>query len=177
MTDPRKLPHVQRRAEVEPSLPPGWTDRASGFGVTPLVGGHVGSVHTGWALCALEPSGHVDPHLHSFEQSVYVVAGNPLLTTGGRTYRLSPHECGLLPVAASHAWSNDGAEIAVWLEVSAPAPRLSGPPDTFWTGAGEPPATVGPPRRSGHGPRQPEDRRRGRRPDRVGEHGDCAPGV
>lgn len=146
VTDPRKLSHVQRRDEVQPSLPAGWTDRARGLGVTQLVGGHVGSVHTGWALCALEPSGHVEPHLHSFEQSFYVVAGNPLLTIDGRTYHLSPNECGLLPVSALHVWRNDGPGNAVWLEVSAPAPRLSGPPDTFWTGTEEPSGSAGPPR-------------------------------
>jgi hypothetical protein len=54
-------------------------------------------------------------------------------------YRLSPNECGLLPVAVAHAWHNQAPKDAVWLEVSAPAPRLSGPPDTFRTG--EPPSS------------------------------------
>ena len=67
----------------------------SGFSVTPLVACHVGAAHTGVSLCTLESSGHIDMHLHSTEQSFYVLAGEPLLTTDGRTYRLSADECGL----------------------------------------------------------------------------------
>ncbi len=91
-------------------------------------------MHTGWTLHTLGSSGQLGTHLHSTEQSFYVLDGNPLLTVDGQTYRLSPNECGLLPVAVPHAWRNERPEAAVWLEVSAPAPRLSGPPDTFWTG-------------------------------------------
>jgi quercetin dioxygenase-like cupin family protein len=43
----------------------------------------------------------------------------------------------LIPVGVPHAWRADGE--ARWLEVHAPAPRLEGPPDTFFTG--EPQAT------------------------------------
>jgi quercetin dioxygenase-like cupin family protein len=134
MNEPRRLFHVQRKGEAEAALSPGWADRASGLELTPLVGGNVGSVHTGWALHALHPSGRVEPHLHSVEQSFYVLAGSPLLTVDGQTYSLSPDECGLLPVGVPHAWRNKRSDDAVWLEVSSPAPRLSGPPDTFWTG-------------------------------------------
>jgi mannose-6-phosphate isomerase-like protein (cupin superfamily) len=128
---------VQRRGAVAPTLPPGWADHTSRLGVTSLVGAHAGAVHTGWSLCTLGASGHLDTHLHSFEQSFFVLAGTPLLTVDGRTYRLSANECGLLPVAVPHAWRNAGSEDATWLEVSSPAPRLSGPADTFWTGERE----------------------------------------
>ena len=134
MTCLRTLFHLQRRAERAPAVPPGWDDHVHLLAVAPLVGAHVGSAHTGWSLHTLGSSGRVGTHFHSVEQSFYVVSGNPLLTTDGRTYRLSANECGLFPVAVSHAWRNQEPESAVWLEVSAPAPRLSGPRDTFWTG-------------------------------------------
>jgi hypothetical protein len=51
----------------------------------------------------------------------------------------------LLALSTSHAWRNDGPENAVWLEVSAPAPRLAGPPDTFWTGTSDPAVSAGSP--------------------------------
>jgi quercetin dioxygenase-like cupin family protein len=99
----------------------------------------VGAVHTGFALVSLQPAGFVGTHLHSTEQSFYVLDGNPLLTVDGRTYRLSANECGLLPVGVPHSWRNDdGAREARWLGMNAPAPRLSGPPDTFWTGEPSP---------------------------------------
>ena len=125
--------HVQRAGEVELAPPAGLEVHASGLRRATLVGRHVGSVHTGFALVELEPSGRVNVHLHSTEQSFYVLAGSPVLTVGGHTYRLGPHECGLLGVGVPHAWSAPAQGGASWLEMNAPAPRLSGPPDTFWT--------------------------------------------
>ncbi len=126
--------HVHRRGDPGGQARPGPPDRAEGVGVTALVGPHVGSAHTGWALLTLAACAQLDTHLHSFEQSFFVLAGNPLLSIDGQTHRLSANDCGLLPVGIPHAWHNDGTADAVWLEVSTPAPRTAGPPDTFWTG-------------------------------------------
>jgi quercetin dioxygenase-like cupin family protein len=137
--------HVQRAREVNLAPPAGLQAHANGLRRATLVGRHVGSVHTGFALVELEPSGKVNEHLHSTEQSFYVLAGNPLLTFGGHTYRLAPHECGLLGVGVPHAWSAPAQGGALWLEMNAPAPRLTGPPDTFWTDrqlAADPPETL-----------------------------------
>ena len=134
VADMDRLYHVQKAGDIELVAPDGLADHTRGLRRATLVGRHVGSVHTGFALVSLEPSGRVDTHLHSTEQSFYVVEGNPLLTVDGRTYQLAPQECGLLPVGVPHAWGNHTGANAVWLEMNAPAPRISGPPDTFWTG-------------------------------------------
>lgn len=126
--------HVQRAGEIELAAPAALGPRASGLRRATLVDRHVGAVHTGFALCELEPGGRVDTHLHSTEQSFYVLSGNPSVAVDGRPYRLAADECGLLPVGVPHGWWNAGEETARWLEMNAPAPRLSGPPDTFWTG-------------------------------------------
>jgi quercetin dioxygenase-like cupin family protein len=91
-------------------------------------------VHTGLAYCSMEPGGEVATHLHSTEQSFYVLSGAPEVVVEGRAYRLDADECGFLPVGVAHAWRNLSDEDALWLEANAPAPRISGPPDTFWTG-------------------------------------------
>jgi mannose-6-phosphate isomerase-like protein (cupin superfamily) len=126
--------HVLRAADTELALPAGMEARSSGLKRATLTGRHVGAVHTGFAFVQLDPSGHVNTHLHSTEQSFYVLTGHPSLTVEGRIYRLSPDECGLLPVGVPHSWHNAGDAPATWLEVNAQAPRLTGPPDTFWTG-------------------------------------------
>lgn len=126
--------HVQRADEINPAVPEGLGDRVSGLRRATLVGRHVGAVHTGFALATLEPGGHVSTHLHSTEQSFYVLEGNPSLMIDGRAHELAPDECGLLPVGVPHAYWNGTGQTARWLEVNAPAPRISGPPDTFWTG-------------------------------------------
>ena len=91
-------------------------------------------MHTGLARAVIAPGGIVGTHLHSTEQSFYVLSGSPVLTLDGRSYAVAKDDCGLVPVGVAHAWSNPGAEQAVLLEANAPAPRLAGPPDTFWTG-------------------------------------------
>ena len=127
--------HVQRAHEIRLEAPPPLAGRAEGFTRASLVGRHVGAVHTGFALCALEPGGSVGTHLHSTEQSFYVLEGSPQVTMEGRTHTLGPGDCGLAHVGVPHAWRVDaGGETATWLETNAPAPRLAGPPDTFWTG-------------------------------------------
>ena len=138
VADRYRLFHVQNADDIELVTPAALGDRAAGLRRATLVGKQVGAVHTGFALIALAPGGFVGTHLHSNEQSFYVLEGNPLLTVSGHTYRLAPHDCGLLPVGVPHGWRNDGDMEARTLEMNSPAPRISGPPDTFWTG--EPPA-------------------------------------
>ena len=129
-----RLFHVQRAGDIEPAPPEALGARASGLRRATLVGRHVGAVHTGFALCELEPGGRVNTHVHSTEQSFYVLSGTPTVALDGHAYQLAPDECGLVPVGVPHGWRNAGDQAARWLEVNAPAPRLSGPPDTFWTG-------------------------------------------
>ena len=136
--------HVQRAADISPAVPEALGGRVDGLRRATLVGRHVGSVHTGFALVELDPDGRVDTHLHSTEQSFYVLEGNPSVFVDGHAYRLAPHECGLLPVGVPHAWWNATDRLARWLEVNAPAPRISGPPDTFWTGEPIPVEADGP---------------------------------
>jgi quercetin dioxygenase-like cupin family protein len=137
--------HVQRKDEIELAPPVGLDDQVKGLRRATLVGRRVGAVHTGFALCSLEPSGFVATHVHSTEQSFFVLAGEPTVAVDGRVYRLVGNDCGLLPVGVEHAWRNDAAETALWLEMNAPAPRISGPPDTFWTGPPIPAGEARPP--------------------------------
>jgi quercetin dioxygenase-like cupin family protein len=137
--------HVQKAGGIDLAEPVELGDRASGLKRAILVGRRVGALHSGLALCSMEPGAQVGTHLHSTEQSFYVLRGNPEVVVEGGPFRLAANECGLLPVGVPHAWRNTADEEAVWLEANAPAPRISGPPDTFWTGeplpssAGEPP--------------------------------------
>jgi mannose-6-phosphate isomerase-like protein (cupin superfamily) len=126
--------HVLRAADIELNLPPGMETRSMGLKRAALTGRHNGAVHTGFALAQLNTPGRVDSHLHSTEQSFYILSGHPSLTIGGATYRLSAGECGLIPVGVTHSWHNVSDEPATFVEANAPAPRLTGPPDTFWTG-------------------------------------------
>jgi quercetin dioxygenase-like cupin family protein len=126
--------HVRKAGEIALEPMEGPPGRYQGLRRATLVGRQVGSVHSGFALVSLEPEGWVGTHLHSTEQSFYVLSGNPVLILDGRPHRLGPHDCGLIPVGAPHAWRTPPGDDARWLEMNAPAPRISGPPDTFFTG-------------------------------------------
>jgi quercetin dioxygenase-like cupin family protein len=125
--------HVRRADGIELQESAAYAPHAPAHRRAALVGRHVGSVHTGLTLCALDPGGAVGVHLHSYEKSFFVLEGRPRLTVDGRTVALEPDDCGLVPVGVAHAWSNGDAPCR-WIEASAPAPRESGPADTFFTG-------------------------------------------
>jgi quercetin dioxygenase-like cupin family protein len=155
MTEPQPQYHVQRAADIVLAEPAGpVAAHAVGLRRATLVGRAVGAVHTGLALIELAPGAHVGIHLHSTEQSFYVLSGHPTLTFEGRNHLLSADECGLLPVGVEHGWRNTGDVPARLLEVNSPVPRTSGPADTFFTGevpadtAGHPPDVRDPRTRS-----------------------------
>jgi len=123
--------HLIRRDEVR--LAAAQRERSAGYARAPLVGGRTGSVHMGLALVALG-EGHLDTHVHSFEESFYVLEGDPVLYLDGRGVRLKPGACGVVPVGVPHAWRGGSGE-ARWVEMTAPRPRdPPQPPDTFWLG-------------------------------------------
>ena len=125
--------HLVRKGEIDPA--PAYPGRSEGFARAVLVGAETGSVHTGLGLCSLGPPGQVDSHVHSYEESFYVLAGAPCLYLDGHAVRLQPGACGVVPVGTPHAWRNDGAETTSWIDMAAPRPRTeSQPPDTFFLG-------------------------------------------
>jgi quercetin dioxygenase-like cupin family protein len=104
-----------------------------------LVDRSVGSVHMGLGLCTLKTGGHLDVHVHSFEESFYVLEGSPTLIIDGHAYQLAPGACGLVPLGTPHAWVGPNQGTAKWIDMLAPQPRAGGAPaDTFFLG---PPAT------------------------------------
>jgi quercetin dioxygenase-like cupin family protein len=137
--------HMQRAGDISLEEPAAYAPHASGHRRAVLVGGHVGAVHTGLALCTLDAGGSIGDHLHSFEKSFYVREGRPQLTLDGRTWQLEANDCGLVPVGVPHAWRcAEGGPACRWIEASAPTPRPSGPPDTFFTGAPAPDGAAAP---------------------------------
>lgn len=129
--------HVLRAGEMRPL--PFHRGRSKAFSRVALVDETVGSVHMGVGLCVLKAGGWVDTHVQSFEESFYVLEGEPVLVMEGRACRLMPGACGVVPVGVAHAWLGPAKGSARWLEMCAPQPRPEGAePDTFFLG---PPTT------------------------------------
>ena len=47
--------------------------RSTGFRRATYVDRAIGSVHMGVGICYLEPNGVIQPHVHSFEESFYIL--------------------------------------------------------------------------------------------------------
>lgn len=124
--------HLVRAEEIQPVA--SHPDHSLGYRRCDLIGQASGSVHMGLGLCRLAGGGHLDLHLHSFEESFYVLEGSPTLILAGAGHRLEPGACGVVPVGVAHAWVGGDGE-AAWIEMAAPQPRRQGlPADTFFLG-------------------------------------------
>lgn len=125
--------HLLRGNEM--CLQPAYEGRSQAFSRCALVDRAAGSVHMGLGLCSLGAGGQIDTHLHSFEESFYVVEGEPTLLMEGRGYPLLPGACGFVPVGVPHAWRGPKTGQAKWIDMLAPQPREKGmPDDTFFIG-------------------------------------------
>jgi len=83
------------------------------------------AVHTAFSICA----GTTPTHVHSFEESFFVLDGAPVLQTAEGARRLRPGDYGLVPVGTPHAWR--APEPSRWAEMLAPQPRARFDEDTF----------------------------------------------
>ncbi len=114
---------------------PAYSGNSRQFARCSLVDRSVGSVHMGLGLCELRTGGYVDVHVHSFEESFYVLEGAPTLIIDARAYQLGPGACGLVPLGTPHAWVAPAHGTARWIDMLAPQPRAgTAPADTFFLG-------------------------------------------
>src|SRR3954453_17706611 len=134
--------HVRRAEEIAFEVPAAYAPHSSGHRRAPIVTQSVGALHTGLTQCALEAGVTVGEHLHSFEKSFYVLEGRPQLTLDGRTWQLSPDDCGLGPGGVPQAWRTSDGDPWRGVEATAPAARDSGPPETSFNGAPAPQGTA-----------------------------------
>ncbi len=124
--------HLVRTAEqADFQVPRAFAKLSTGFRHWSIVNGEIGSVHQEFNLCKLEPGGSVDAHLHSFEESLYVLEGQLICETGDGALALQPGDYGVIQVAAPHSFRNDSATSVRWAEMLAPQPRLESSGDTF----------------------------------------------
>lgn len=109
----------------------GWASEATGYRRGMAVGEDDHAVHTGFVINELDSNGEIPWHVHSFEESFYVVAGAPVIDTTEGSFRLSEGGYGVVPIAMPHRWRNDAVTAARWAEMQAPAPRSAYQDDTF----------------------------------------------
>jgi quercetin dioxygenase-like cupin family protein len=115
---------VRTAAEATPSGPEAFAGHCEGFRRWSIVDETVsGAVHTGFGICTLDPGGSVDTHVHSYEESLFVLDGELVLATIEGVIRLRPGDYGVIPTGVPHGGRNDGEAAARWAQMSAPQPR------------------------------------------------------
>lgn len=122
---------VRTAAQADFQVPPAYARISQGFRRWSIVNGEAGSVHQEFSLCELDPGGSVGAHLHTFEESLYILEGQLICETGDGTYALEPGDYGVIQVSAPHAFRNAGASRVRWAEMLAPQPRLEAEGDVY----------------------------------------------
>jgi quercetin dioxygenase-like cupin family protein len=126
---------VARAGEADPAVPGPFAGRSAGFRRWAVVGEAAGAAHTGFGICDLEEGGRLDAHVHSFEESVFVLQGRLVLDTAEGSVALGPGDYGFVPVGVAHAARNPGPEPARWADMLAPQPRARFGDDTLFVAA------------------------------------------
>jgi quercetin dioxygenase-like cupin family protein len=109
----------------------GQVAEGTGFRRRSLVDEAAGAVHTGFGICELAPGGEVAAHVHSFEESFFMLEGEAVVESAEGAFLVRAGDYGLLPVAVPHTWSNHGSTAARWADMLAPQPRARYAGDTF----------------------------------------------
>ena len=125
--------HLVRPADAVELVAPttGWSGGATGYRRCTAVGEDDHAVHTGFMISELDPGGSIPWHVHSFEESFYVVTGTAVIDTTEGSFRLSEGGYGVVPIAMPHRWRNESQLPVRWAEMQAPGPRSAYQEDTF----------------------------------------------
>jgi quercetin dioxygenase-like cupin family protein len=123
--------HLVRTADqANFEVPGAFAALSNGFRRWTIVNG-ASSVHQEFNICEFDPGGSIETHVHSFEESIYMLEGRLTCETGDGLFELKEGDYGVFLVAAPHALRNNGSERTRWVEMLAPQPRLDSSGDTF----------------------------------------------
>jgi quercetin dioxygenase-like cupin family protein len=132
---------VKMTSELTRTVPTEFTRGSAGYTAAEIVDEGGGAVQMGFRLARLDPGGSVAAHVHSFEETIYVVDGSLVVDTPDGSRELVTGDYGLLPVGLTHAFRNLGSAPVEFAEMKAPLPRARFDFDTQFP---EPLATTNP---------------------------------
>jgi quercetin dioxygenase-like cupin family protein len=73
--------HVRRASDAAPIVPAELAEHSTGFRRWSVIGEDTDAVHTGFGLSELDPGGRVGSHVHSFEETLFVLEGDVVVRT------------------------------------------------------------------------------------------------
>ncbi len=126
---------VKKSSDLEFKIPGEFEGRSSGYWADTVVDEPGGAVQMGFRVSQLEPDGEVSAHVHSFEESIYVIDGSLTVDTVEGSFLLETGDYGLLPVGVTHGFRNRSGKGVSFAEMKAPLPRQRHEYDTQFPGA------------------------------------------
>ena len=114
---------VKKVADLQYVTPAEFTERSAGYSAADVVDEPGGSTQMGFRLGRIVPGGSADTHVHSFEESLFVVEGSLTVDTPEGSYLLQPGDYALLNVGTTHAFRNTSDAPVTFAEMKAPLPR------------------------------------------------------
>ena len=122
---------VRRAADAVWNPVAGPLSGSRGLQAWSVVDSSTAAVHTGFALGSLDAGGTMPTHVHSYEESLFVLDGEVVVQTPGEAALLGPGDYGWIPVGVPHTLRNIGDVKTRWARMSAPTPRVSHDLDTY----------------------------------------------
>ncbi len=123
---------VKLHLDLHPTVPEEFVGRSDGYTVDAIIDEPGGGVQMGFRIGHLDPGGSVDTHVHSFEESLYVMEGMLTIHTTDGSHQLAEGDYGLVPVGMTHALTNTSDAVARFAEMQAPLPRARFGHDTHF---------------------------------------------
>lgn len=128
--------HIVKLGEdFDYQIPVEFAGRSDGYLGDSMIDEAGGAVQMGFRVARLESGGTVDSHVHSFEETLYVLDGRLTVDTPEGSFELVEGDYGLLPVGMTHAFRNIGSQQVNFAEMKAPLPRERFSFDTQFTPA------------------------------------------
>ena len=117
---------------AEAPLPPSAT--SSGLARHRFIGRDEGAVHTDLSAIVLHPGGWLAPHVHSYEEALYILEGDMLFLIGERVHRVTGGDYTLMPTGMRHGIANTGTRPVRFLSLNSPQKQDpdSGRTDTYF---------------------------------------------
>jgi quercetin dioxygenase-like cupin family protein len=124
--------HLVRTSEQAAfAVPEAYAAISTGFRRWSVVNRASGSVHQEFNICEFDPGGSIATHVHTFEESIYVLEGTLVCDTGDGSFALVAGDYGVFLVGAGHSLRNTSGAAARWAEMLAPQPRVGGHGDVL----------------------------------------------
>jgi quercetin dioxygenase-like cupin family protein len=114
---------VKLHGDLQHRTPAEFEGRSAGYAVDAVVDERGGAVQMGFRVSRLDADGRVDAHVHSFEESIYVLEGSLIVETMEGATQLVAGDYGLIQVGMMHSLRNDSGAVAGFAEMQAPLPR------------------------------------------------------